>query len=264
MRRVFAIFVFLLQLCTPVVQVCAEPASAAADAAEEWEIEKITLLRDDGNGKTGEETAYFHPEDHVHHVLVQFKSLRFGLIKPTARFISVNTSAGRNLLIAESKSDTALFGNEYKGSLTLERDFPVGYYRFELDINGKPVTTRPYCVMENPANFTIYGYSLHIPDTNGELGEEVKAFHKAHRQLYLSVRTSGIKPGTLLKWIWRGLETEKGSGEVTSAEGRITDVGVFNLSPDLNVENPLPAGTYSLEMYLDGNQVGSFPFSIEK
>ncbi len=240
------------------------PASASADAKSEWEIEKITLHRDDGNGEPGEETAFFYPEDHAHHVVARFKSLRFGLIQPTIRFISVNTAAGRNKLIVESKSDTALVGNEFKGSLTLKKDFPVGYYRFELDINGKPVTAGNYCVMEKPENFRIYGYSLHLPDKDGDIGDEVNLFKTANRHLYLSVRTSGLKPGTLLKWIWRGLETEKGSGEVTTAEGRIEDVGVFNLTPDLTLEKPLPVGTYRLEMLFDGKEVASFPFNIEK
>lgn len=264
MRRLKPVFLFLLTLVFSACHLYAEPASAPADAASEWELEKITLHRDDGSGDIGEETTYFHPEDHAHYVLARFKSMRVGLIQPTVRFISVNTAAGRDQLIVESKSPTSLIGNEFKGSLKLERDFPVGYYRFELDINGKPVTAGNYCVMENPANFKLYEYSLHLPDKDGELGEEVKTFTQQNRHLYLSVRTSGIKPGTQLKWIWRGLETEKGSGEVTSAEGRITDVGIFNLSPDLTLENPLPAGSYSLEMYLDGSPVASFPFRVEK
>jgi|GEM_PF-2388679 len=265
MRNLISLFISAVMIFGFTAALRAEPAvtaSAPADAKSEWEIEKITLHRDDGTGEPGEETAFFYPEDHAHHVIARFKSLRFGLIQPTIRFISVNTAAGRDTLIVESKSDTALVGNEFKGALTLKKDFPVGYYRFELDINGKPATAGNYCVMEKPENFRIYEYSLHLPDKDGDLGDEVKSFKTANRHLYLSVRTSGIKPGTLLKWIWRGLDTEKGSGEVTTAEGRITDVGIFNLRPDLTLEKNLPAGSYSLEMFLDGKEVGSFPFSI--
>ncbi|HOT29313.1 MAG TPA: hypothetical protein PLU72_14090 [Candidatus Ozemobacteraceae bacterium] len=259
-----SLLLLLLLALSSVVPSHAAPPPVPAEAEAEWEVEKIVLHRDNGKGEAGDETSWFYPSDHVHHVLVRFKSLKVGLLKPVAKFISVNTAAGRDLVIAESPSETALVGNEYKGSLTLERDFPVGYYRFELAINGKPVAATNYCVMDKPADFKIYDYSLHLPDTDGELGEEVKGFTTANRHLYLSVRTSGIVPGTRLKWIWRALETEKGPGEITSAEGLLQEVGIFNLSPDLRLENPLPVGSYSLEMYLDGTPIASFPFGVEK
>lgn len=264
MRYIITASLLFLLSWSSVVPSHAGPAPVPAEAASEWEIEKIVLYRDNGKGEAGDETSWFYPADHVHHILVRFKSLEIGPLKPVAKFISVNTAAGRNLLIAESPSETALVGNEYKGSLTLERDFPVGYYRFELEINGKPVTALNYCVMDKPADFKIYEYSLHLPDKDGELGEEVKAFTTANRHLYLSVRTSGIVPGTRLKWVWRALETEKGPGEITTAEGRLQEIGIFNLSPDLRLENPLPVGSYSLDMYLDDNPIASFPFGIGK
>lgn len=263
-RRIITASLLLFLAWSTAAPTYAGQASPTAEASSEWEVEKIVLYRDNGQGEAGDETSWFSPADHVHHVLVRFKSLKIGPLKPVAKFISVNTAAGSNLLIAESPSETALVGNEYKGSLTLERDFPVGYYRFELEINGKPVAAANYCVMDKPADFKIYEYSLHLPDKDGELGEEVKAFTTANRHLYLSVRTSGIVPDTQLKWIWRALETEKGPGEITSAEGRLKEVGIFNLSPDLRLENPLPIGSYSLEMYLDDSPIASFPFRIEK
>ncbi|MER3631452.1 MAG: hypothetical protein C4325_04195, partial [Blastocatellia bacterium] len=119
-----------------------EPLNAVADP-----IDTIFLARDNGEGKPGEETTTFRPNDvpiycvitlngyYLADVRMNLVAVRVGGVKPETKVVSASykTKAGQNRVIFTGRP-----------SGLWER----GSYRIDISIDGKKLRSIPFTVVE--------------------------------------------------------------------------------------------------------------------
>ena len=113
-------------------------------------IEKITLMRDDGDGNAGEETAVFNLTDSPIHCRVLLDSVKSSVVK--MNLIALNVSG--------LKADTEIISVSYKtngeenivnftgspGDVWL-----AGKYRMDIFVNGKFAGNKEFEFIKSPA-----------------------------------------------------------------------------------------------------------------
>jgi hypothetical protein len=103
------------------------------------------LFADDGKGGRGARLESFTPANHKQHFGVQVNGFFMGKAEAHWKFIAVDTPVGKNQLITEMKSDVSNTpGDTLTAHVELPQDWPVGKYRAEVSLNGRPLDTINY------------------------------------------------------------------------------------------------------------------------
>jgi hypothetical protein len=123
----------------------APAAPASSDTAVQ--IESTKLRQDNGSGAAGDEVKSFKPTDHVQYFDVQLSGfLKQGSVVKWI-FTAVDTTAGKDIKITEVDVNV-LLGNNLTAHLSMDKDFPVGTYKADILVDGKPLGTINYTVAE--------------------------------------------------------------------------------------------------------------------
>lgn len=109
-------------------------------------IESVTL-RADADGQPGEVVEVFIPTDQKQHFDIKLDELTVGNHDFKVEFWSVDTTAGQNIRITDFTSN-ALVANTINANISLPRAWPVGQYRLDVTMDGKPVGSYEYEVAE--------------------------------------------------------------------------------------------------------------------
>jgi hypothetical protein len=130
---------------TEAVQASATTVPASADGAVK--MESYQLRVDNGSGEAGDEVKNFKPSDHTQYFEAQLNQLlKAGSVVKWV-FTAVDTTAGKDIKITEVEVKVVL-GNNLTSHLSMDNDFPVGTYKADIFIDGKPLTTIDYSVAE--------------------------------------------------------------------------------------------------------------------
>jgi hypothetical protein len=62
-------------------------------------------------------------------------------------FTAVDTTAGKDIKITEVNTNVTV-ANHLNANLSLNKDFPVGSYKADISVDGKPLGTIEYTVAE--------------------------------------------------------------------------------------------------------------------
>jgi hypothetical protein len=110
-------------------------------------IDSTKLLKDNGSGTAGDEVQSFKASDHKEYFDMQLSDfLKTG---SNVKFVltAVDTTAGKNINITEVNTKVVV-GNKLTANLSMDKDFPVGSYKVDVTVNGKPLGSIDYTVTE--------------------------------------------------------------------------------------------------------------------
>jgi len=107
-------------------------------------VNRVYMAKDN-DGKAGDETSSFAPDDRTIHCLIELNKAKKGT---EVRFIwkAVDVAGEQNEEIKTIDYTTKSFENKVHGHLTLPRDWPKGKYRVEIYINNFLDKTIDYSV----------------------------------------------------------------------------------------------------------------------
>jgi uncharacterized protein involved in high-affinity Fe2+ transport len=122
-------------------------ANAADLKATNWK-----MMIDDGNGKPGDEVDSLEPTDHKVHFQVELSGNVAVGDKIKFTYTAVEIDQGKNLKVLDvdvtaDKSDHIVSSN-----VSVQKDWPVGKYKVDLSINGKPAGSFDYDVEQDEGN----------------------------------------------------------------------------------------------------------------
>lgn len=118
-------------------------------AIQEVAVEAISLARDDGSGKAGEETDVFSTRDIPIHCLIQLNSTKSAIVK--MNLVAVKVAGVK----AETKVVTVSYktsGNQNRVRFTGKPDgiWTAGMYRIDIFIDGKASGSREFEIQKSP------------------------------------------------------------------------------------------------------------------
>lgn len=107
------------------------------------------LFADDGKGGRGARVDSFKPANHRLHFGVQVNGFFMGKAEAHWTFVALDTAVGKNQKITEMKSDVSNTpGDTLTAQVELPNDWPVGTYRAEVTLNGRPLDSIPFEVKQ--------------------------------------------------------------------------------------------------------------------
>lgn len=125
------------------------PGQAATDQSTQpagvITISKVTMFRDDGSGQPGDQVTAFKPSDRVMHFLAEAQGVQPGQSVRLV-FTAVDTTAGKDLKVAEADTGKVFVADQITGQVSLDRDWPVGSYKMDIYVDGSLVYTWDYTV----------------------------------------------------------------------------------------------------------------------
>ncbi|HEX5414879.1 MAG TPA: hypothetical protein VFZ25_04375 [Chloroflexota bacterium] len=119
----------LILLATSVLSACGGPAGPLG-------VDSVTLMRDDGSGHAGDTVTDFKPTDHKLYAEAKLNQSTSG-VSAKAIWLAVDTTAGKNITIAQVDLGTLEGATTLNTNLSVPRDLPVGKYQVDFYLNGK-------------------------------------------------------------------------------------------------------------------------------
>lgn len=135
MRHLLFSFVALLSL-----------ASFAACGGNDGptKVESIAIMRDDGEGKPGEEVESIAPTDRLFHAVIK---LDVGTEKKVStELVAVDTPDGKNVSVVSKDYELGGIENTITMDYSLPRDWPVGIYKVNVSAGGKLLQAKEFKV----------------------------------------------------------------------------------------------------------------------
>jgi len=237
-----------------------EPTAQVEDVA----IKSVKLLRDDGSGNPGEVVKSFRPSDRRHHFRVELADMRAGGTEVRWVFTGVDTTAGKNIEIAESRT-SALVANVISGSVALPpRDWPTGSYKADLYLNDRLIKTIEYVVSRPVGELSVISVALKRDDGEGNPGEKVKEFHPSDHKLHFEAEVDGFFVGEArVKWVFTAVETTAGKNrQVQEVEFDVTDFRGNTLTSHVELPRDWPTGLYKVDIHINDKLIKTFEYTI--
>lgn len=127
---------------------CGFSVFGQTEEIQEVGVETISLARDDGNGKAGEETDVFGTKDIPIHCLIQLNSTKSTIVK--MNLVAVKVAGVK----AETKVVTVSYktnGNQSRVRFTGKPDgiWTAGMYRIDIFIDGKAGGSRDFEIQKS-------------------------------------------------------------------------------------------------------------------
>ena len=123
-------------------------ANSASSDTSAITIDSYKLLKSDSSGSAaGDEVKSFKPSDRAQYFDVQLNNFLKQGSKVKWVFTAVDTTAGKDVKITEVEIQV-LLGNHLTSHLNLDKDFPVGTYKADITLDGRPLGTINYTVAE--------------------------------------------------------------------------------------------------------------------
>ncbi len=231
--------------------------------SSDYIAESTAIFLDNGSGEPGNEVKFFRPTDHIQHFLARMKSLKFGHITGKWVFTGVNTFAGSDFKIAEVAL-SGLVANQFTAVLSLDKDWPIGFYRADLIVAEELITSINYIV--TPALDELKTESVRLLKDNGskEPGDEVKNFETTDRTIHFEVTADGLVPGgTQMRWILFGIENPEDDPIQIKEVSTEFNYAVNIMSSSFSIAQDWSVGSYMVEFYLNENLFETILFTVE-
>jgi hypothetical protein len=101
-------------------------------------VTKVELARDNGRGKPGQVITSFSPSDNPLHCVVHIKPLT-GTAVFTGTLIAVNAGGVQSYRVASTSLTGGSGVDLMDFKFNLQRAWPTGSYRVDVQVNGKPL-----------------------------------------------------------------------------------------------------------------------------
>lgn len=227
-------------------------------------IKQVRLLRDDA-GEPGARVEMFAPGQHVQHFEIEIDGLKLGAHDFVIGFHADETTAGSNQKILDVETST-LVANRLSAQISLPRDWPSGWYRLEVRMDGQPIGTHRYIVSVPWAEQRIVAWRLLGADAAGRPAAEVPQFAPGQHTQHFEIETNGyLKRGAVLRYVYRALDTEAGRDvEVARYDFTVpNDPQVFNiLTSQVSLERDWPRGRYRLSLHEGERLLGEHDYEV--
>lgn len=238
---------------------------AFANAGYATSIESVTLMQDNG-GEPGSAVATFAPSDRVQHFSIKLDGLQVGSHDFLIEFWADETVSGKNQKVTEVKT-SALLANTVTANLSLPNDWPMGWYRVDVKMDGASIGSHRYVVSKPWAQQSVVSWTLY-QDGNGGEGTEVEAFSPDDLVQHFEMQTDGyLKRGAKLKIVYTAVDTSEGKNlQVQAVDYAVpNDASVFNiLTSYISLPNPWPAGTYQIAVFEGSRLLGKHAYEIQE
>lgn len=227
-------------------------------------IEKVSMHADAG-GEPGAEVSLFAPEARTQHFKIKLDELKVGSHDYTVEFWMVDTFEGGEEKLTEFKSN-GLIANEITTNVTLPRDWPTGWFRLDVLMDGQKIGTHRYVVSQPWEKQSVTIWKLYQDDGQGGAGQQVEQFSARDRQQHFEIQSSGyLKRGAQLQIVYTALATSAGNGiQVQTVDYTVpNDDSVFNiLTSNVSLPRDWPVGTYEIALYEGKRQLGAHRYQI--
>ncbi len=108
-------------------------------------IKEVHMAKDDGNGKPGDHTNTFAPDDRTIHCVATLNEAKAGTQMKFSWWI-VDADGTQNKKIKDIDYTTGALENVIHGHLSLPQDWPTGKYKVQIYVDGNLDKTLPYTV----------------------------------------------------------------------------------------------------------------------
>lgn len=227
-------------------------------------IESVELLRDDG-GEPGDAVEHFTPGDRVQHFGIQLDELKVGNHNFTIEFHALETMSGDSGKIT-SVDAGGLIANTISAQVSLPRDWPTGWYRLDVKMDGKPIGSHRYVISPAWEQQKVNLIRLFRDDGAGGAGEEVEAFAASDLAHHFELQSTGyLKRGAVLGIVYTAVDTTAGKNvRVQATEYEVpADASVFNvLTSFVSLPNDWPTGKYEIAVYDGKRLLGSRAYEV--
>lgn len=122
----------------PVVK--AKPAAAGITSA--------VVCKGYENGQAEGAGTTFGPTDHKLHCVVKFSKISKLAVRIVWTIVNAKDAGGqvyKNVQVLDTKIPAQLMERAH-GSVEVEHDWPVGKYKVDISVNGKPVRSLPFTI----------------------------------------------------------------------------------------------------------------------
>ncbi len=229
---------------------------AVASTVHAVAIESVTLLSDDG-GEPGTEVGTFAPDNRIQHFSVKLDEMKVGSHDFVIEFWVDETADTKNQKLTQVTT-SALLANTITAQVSLPNDWPTGWYRLDVKMDGKPIGSHRYVVSKAWAEQAIVSWTPYRDDGKGAAGSAVEALSAGDQVLHFEMQSNGyLMRGAKLKIIYTALETSAGNNiEVQTIDYVVPDNdSIFNiLTSYVSLPRDWPTGTYEIAV-LEGRRV---------
>ena len=237
---------------------------ALMGTAHATSIEHVTLLADDG-GNPGAEVAMFAPEDRLQHFSIKLDEMKVGQHSFVVEFWADETVLSANEKITEFETN-GLLANTISAQIKLPNEWPTGWYRLDVKMDGKPVGSHRYVVSKPWTKQSINYFKLYRDDGNGNAGAETEAFAATDKVQHFEMQSDGyLKRGALLKIVYTAIKTSAGDNrQVQSVDYAVPmDDAIFNiLTSYVSLPREWPTGTYQIAVYDGARLLGKHQYEV--
>jgi len=221
----------------------------------------IVLHLDDGNEEPGTETESFLSHQKVIHMActadVDLKD-----VETTWKLTGVDTTEGKDMEVLTLTNK--MTGKGFTAMFKVPHVWPVGDYRIDLAINGKPTASRDFKIeSDGKAHHAVGITELTLyRDLDGESGKKVDTFVPSDRQMHFSASTIGAHPKPV-KVKWSFLKRDpSGDSFIHDVSMDVTINANSVLTANLSLPREWPVGTYVAVITLDGEMAAEFEYGV--
>ena len=240
-------------------------AFSLSTVAHATSIESVSLHADDG-GEAGEAVEMFTPTQRNQHFSVQLDELKLGNHSFLIEFWAEETVAAQNQKLTEFET-SGLIANVITANVSLPTDWPMGRYRIDVKMDGKPLGSHRYIVSKPWAQQKINAWTLYQDDGKGGEGPEVEAFRSNDRVQHFEMQTDGyLQRGARIKIIYAGMDASSGAAQqIKTVDFTVPDDSkVFNiLTSYISLESDWEAGNYEITVFDGKRLLGKHRYQIK-
>ncbi len=234
------------------------PAPTQAAASGPVGVKSVTLHKDNGSGKIGDEVKTFTDGDKVLYFEVELDKIVTNT-KMRMDFTGVNTSTGKDQKIG-SVEGSLLVANSLSFMVPVTGKLPIGQYRGGLFLGETKLKDIDFTVEPagGPTPIKAGAVTLKRDNGKGEPGDVVTAFKPTDKKLHFEIETTGanVKPAQV-KWLYR---TASAAEPLTvNTEVILSD---STLSGFLEWNDAAPVAKYTGEVLVNDKSIKTFDFEV--
>lgn len=182
-----------------------------------------------------------------------------------AKVVAAKTTLGMNLEVITVSGETSAEG-ELPAEWSLDKNWPVGFYKVFFSSDGKPAGTAGYLVKaKEERKKPLAAKSVTILSMREGAPVAVEALKPSDNDLVFKVATeggdtAGMNVGMLLGYIdEEGKKQSVPNSEITVEEWPLEDT---ELIYTFEMENPMPVGKFFFVVQVDGADLVAHPFAV--
>jgi len=222
---------------------------------------EIALHKDNGSERPGGNVDAFQSHEKVIHMSCSVDR-KLKDVTTTWTLTGVKTTEGENLEILSL--DEQVTGEGFTAMFKVPHIWPVGTYRIDLKINGKPVASRDFEIgSDGLAHHEVAITELRLlQDLEGQAGKKVDFFRPADRRMHFEASTLGARDkATEVKWSFLKRD-DSGDTLIHSVTTKMPIATNSVLTANLSLPRDWPVGKYVAAINLDGELAREFDYEV--